>query len=134
MSSPKPEPAAQRNLYAALGGHAAVVALIDQFYRRVLADPLLAPYFAGVPIERLRRMQYAFFSAALGGPEDYKGRVIAHAHQRLHISREHFQHFVDHLFETLSQLPLSEQDRYDIIARVNLYADDVIGVGSDFSD
>lgn len=130
MTIPVPE----KNLFEAIGGHDAVASLVDRFYQRVLADPELAPFFVGVPMDRLLKMQCEFFSSALGGPEQYKGRVIAHAHQRLAISRQHLQRFVDHLFATLAEFPLSEQDRYEIIARINLYADDVIGVGSDFSD
>lgn len=130
MTIPVPE----KNLFEAIGGHKAVASLVDGFYRRVLADPELAPFFVGVPMDRLLKMQGEFFTAALGGPEQYKGRVIAHAHQRLPITRQHFQRFVDHLFETLGGFPLSDQDRYEVIARINLYSDDVIGVGSDFSD
>lgn len=121
-------------LYDAIGGQDGIAALVVRFYERVLDDPKLAPFFMHVPIDRLRRMQGEFFSAALGGPTPYQGRVIAHAHQRLPITRQHFQHFVGHLFETLRDLPLSEQDRYDIIDRINLYTEDVVGVGSDFGD
>lgn len=127
-------PAEQKNLYEAIGGAAAVVAMVEQFYQRVLADAELKDFFADVPMDRLLRMQCEFFSAALGGPELYKGRVIAHAHQRLAIERRHFQRFVDHLFETLAGFAPSEQDRYEIIARINLYSEDVIGAGADFGD
>ena len=129
-----PAPQRSSSLYDMIGGRDAIASLVVRFYERVLADPLLAPLFMHAPVDRLRRMQVEFFSAALDGPTPYKGRVIAHAHQQLPITRTHFQRFVDHLFETLADFPLSEQDRYDIIARVNLYADDVIGAGSDFSD
>ncbi|NKF23742.1 group I truncated hemoglobin [Solimonas marina] len=120
--------------YDAIGGRDGVESLVVKFYERVLADPLLAPFFLDIPIDRLRRMQCEFFTAALGGPGEYQGRVVAHAHQGLDIGRPHFQRFADHLFETLSEFPLDEQDRYDIINRINLYSDDIIGVGSDFSD
>lgn len=134
MSQQMPEQAERKNFYEAIGGAPAIAAMVEQFYQRVLADPELKEFFTGVPMDRLRKMQCEFFSAALGGPELYKGRVIAHAHQRLPIERKHFQRFVDHLFETLAGFSLSEQDRYEIIARINLYAEDVIGVGADFGD
>ncbi|NGY03740.1 group I truncated hemoglobin [Solimonas terrae] len=129
-----PVPQRSGSLFEVIGGHEGIAALVVRFYERVLADRTLAPFFLHVPIDRLRRMQIEFFSAALGGPTPYKGRVIAHAHQQLGISRPHFQRFVGCLFDTLADLPLSEQDRYDIIGRINLYAEDVIGAGSDFSD
>jgi hemoglobin len=60
----------------------------------------------------------------------YSGRPVRHAHQGRRIRREHFQAFVEHLFRTLSDYALTEQERYDIIARINTYADDVIGIGA----
>jgi len=130
MPNPKPE----TSLYETIGGREGVRSLVGKFYELVLSDLQLAPFFAEVSMEQLRNMQFEFFSAALGGPEEFKGRAIAHAHQKLPIRRRHFQRFVEHLFTTLGEFPLSEQDRYEIIARINLYSEDVIGPGSDFGD
>ena len=60
----------------------------------------------------------------------YTGRPVIHAHQGRRITRQHFQAFVEHLFETLADYQLGEDDRYAIIARINTYADDVIGSGT----
>lgn len=122
------------NLFDAIGGRPAIVSMVTAFYERVLQDEDLAPFFAHVSIDRLRTMQYEFFSAALGGPTQYEGRPVAHAHQALKITRRQFQRFVEHLFDTLKAYPLSEQDRYDVIARLNLYSDDVIGIGAGIGD
>jgi hemoglobin len=75
-------------------------------------------------------MQVEFFSAALGGPIRYTGRPVIHAHHGLNITRLHFQAFVEHLLDTLARYPLSEDDRYAIISRVNTYVDDVVGSGT----
>ena len=117
------------NLYEQIGGRPGVESLIYAFYDRVLADPELRDYFTGASVERLRNMQLEFFSAALGGPTVYQGTPIAHAHHHLGITRASFQRFVDHLFETLKDFPVGEQDRYDIISRINLYSGDVLGMG-----
>ena len=117
------------SLFERVGGINGVRSLVDRFYARVLADQDLKPYFDNVEMNTLRRMQFEFFSAALGGPTRYTGRPVIHAHQGRHITREHFQAFVEHLFDTLQQYSLDDQDRYAIIARINTYADDVIGTG-----
>lgn len=117
------------SLFDRIGGANAVRGMVDRFYARVLADAELKPYFEAVELDKLRRMQFEFFSAALGGPIRYTGRPVIHAHQGRHIKREHFQAFVEHLFETLRQYSLDEQERFEVIARVNTYADDVIGGG-----
>jgi len=117
------------SLYERIGGAAAIEALVDRFYVRVIADDGLRPYFDHVALDKLQRMQVEFFSAALDGPVSYSGRSMTHAHQGRRITRMHLQAFVRHLFATLVDYPLSEDDRYAIIARINTYADDVLGSG-----
>lgn len=128
MSTPVSE-----TLYDRIGGAPAIEQLVGRFYRRVLGDPLLQAYFDRVAMDKLRRMQFEFFAAALGGPVRYSGRPVIHAHQGHGITREAFQAFVEHLFATLRDHDLDDDDRYAIIARINTYADDVInfGVGVD---
>ena len=96
----------------------------------MIADPDLRPYFDHADLEGLKHMQVELFSSALDGPVRYAGRSVAHAHQGLGITRRHFQGFIEHLFATLADYPLSEQDRYEMISRINTYADDVLGSGS----
>lgn len=122
-----PTTAAAKTLYEKIGGADAIAGMVHQFYERVLGDPQLAPYFRQTPMDKLRRMQMEFFTAALGGPVQYGGRSIVQAHHGLHVSLPHFQRFVGHLFDTLRQYPLSEEERVHIIERINFYADEVTG-------
>jgi hemoglobin len=119
----------EESLYDRIGGAEAIASMVDRFYATVIADQDLRPYFDHVALDKLRHMQVEFFSAALGGPTVYTGRTVIHAHQGRRITRQHFQAFVQHLFETLADYALSEDDRYAIIARINTYADDVLGSG-----
>ncbi len=50
--------------------------VIDEFYDRVLADPDLKPFFRNTSMDKLRRMQREFFSAALDGPITYSGKLL----------------------------------------------------------
>ena len=117
-------------LFERIGGERAVRALVDRFYDRVLLDPELAAYFSRVPMDKLRRMQFEFFCAALDGPVRYTGRPIAHAHQGHRITLSAYQRFVHHLFETLESLSLSEQERYEIVSRLNANTDDIVSAGT----
>lgn len=118
------------SLYERVGGAEAVHSLVDRFYGRVIQDPELAPYFQQVSINALRHMQFEFFSAALGGPVRYTGRPIQHAHQGRRITLGAFQRFVHHLFETLEKCQLTEQDRYEVVSRLNAYTEDVVSAGT----
>ena len=92
------------SLYEAIGGRASLVAAIDAFYRRMLADPELSPFFPGGFGERHRAFVITFLSEALGGPGRYRGRDIATAHRGMGISDTHFDRVAAHLDATLDEL------------------------------
>lgn len=115
------------SLYERIGAEQGIAAMVDDFYDRVIADAELAHYFEHVPMDKQRRMQREFFAAATGGPIVYSGRPLSAAHHGLAISRREFQRFTEHLLETLEQHRIDRQDILDIIARVNMYADEIIG-------
>jgi hemoglobin len=121
---------AKASLYDRIGGADAVKNFVATFYSKVIADPMLRHFFDNVALNKLRRMQIEFFTAALDGPIHYSGRPVIHAHHGLNITRQDFQAFVGHLFETLARYPLSEDERYAIISRINTYADDIVGSGT----
>jgi len=64
----------QTSLFDRSGGAPAITAAAELFYRRVLADPLLAPYFDDVDMDRQVANQAAFLTMALRGPDRYTGR------------------------------------------------------------
>ena len=113
--------------YARIGGAKTVASLVDAFYDRVLADVELAPFFEHADLQRLLEMQRMVFSMALGGPVAYEGRPLAHAHRGRGIGREHLQRFTDHLFATLEDFDLDEQERLEMIARINTYSSEILG-------
>lgn len=114
-------------LYQRIGGADAVPALVERFYSAVLRDPILKPYFANVALERLKYMQVEVLTAALGGPVRYGGYPITLLHRHLGITLAAFQRFVQILFDVLQQYHLSEQECYDVIGRLDLYSNDVVG-------
>ncbi|BBX70036.1 group I truncated hemoglobin [Mycolicibacterium psychrotolerans] len=92
------------SIFDQIGGPTAVTAAVDDFYRRVLADSALAPYFDAVDLERLKGHQRAFIAAAIGGPDPYLGRSMREAHAPFAIAPEHFDLVVTHLVDTLAGL------------------------------
>ena len=92
------------HVYEQIGGAGAVAAAVDDFYLRVSADPVLAPYFYDVDMRRQKAHMRAFLASAIGGPEIYAGRDMGAAHARLGVTHEAFDHVVDHLVATLSGL------------------------------
>ena len=122
----------ETTLYEQIGGAESITRLIDVFYSRVLADPELKRFFAGVEMAKLRRMQVELFSAALGGPQRYLGRPVVQAHRHLKIGLQDYQRFTRHLFDTLDEagFGLSDQERYEVIGRLNVLTSDVLSAGT----
>src|SRR3954463_11024837 len=115
------------NHFERIGGEPAVSLLIDRFYERVQADPVLAPFFRDSSMDRVRRMQKEFFALALDGPPAYTGMRLSHAHSGRGITVRHFSRFAGHLLETLRELPLDEREVLGVIDRLNIHADDITG-------
>jgi hemoglobin len=119
------------SLYEQLGGDAMVAKTVTIFYGKVIADPLLRPFFEGVDMARIKAMQKAFLSTAFGGPNAYSGRDMRRAHERLvqrGLNNVHFEAVLTHLDATLAELQvnkglrdwaraLTESLRKDILGR-----------------
>lgn len=109
------------SIYDEIGGHATVKAAVEVFYQRVLADPLLHPWFADVDLTRLKGHQRAFLAAALGGPEMFSGRELGAAHASLNITGPAFDAVCEHLAITLRDLGIDAAAIEQVTARITAY-------------
>ncbi len=115
------------SLFARLGGAPAVQAATEIFYRKVLADPALAPYFDDVDMDRQLAKQTAFLTMALGGPSSYTGRDLRTAHAKLAgLGDEHVDLVIHHLAETLRGLGVADPDIAEVGAIAGSVRDDVL--------
>ena len=117
-------------LYEKIGGSATIETLVAAFYKRVLADPLLQPFFENTPMEKLKRMQMAFFSVALGGPEPTNVISLFEAHRGLGIERRHLTRFTEHLIATLRDIGIEEESAQRVYQRIATYSDEILGESS----
>jgi hemoglobin len=96
------------SLYGSLGSERLRLA-VDLFYRALLNDPELAPYFVGVDVDRVKRHQFRLLAQLLGGPDTYSSVGLSAAHQPLGITPEHHERVVAHLVSTLQGLGASAE-------------------------
>ena len=111
-------PAETISVYQAIGGRGALTAAVEDFYRRLLADPVLSPYFPGGASARHRAYLVTILGEALGGPERYRGPDLAGAHRGLGITDAHFDRTAGHLDDTLTELGVPRHLANQIIAIV----------------
>ena len=118
------------SLFDRIGGSAAVEAAVDLFYDRVIADPILTPFFESVDMTKQRAKQKAFLAMAFGGPANYTGSDLRTAHAPLverGLSDRHFDAVAGHLQDTLEQLNVPAGLVAEVMAIAASTRDDVLG-------
>ncbi|MCI5148934.1 MAG: group 1 truncated hemoglobin [Candidatus Electrothrix sp. MAN1_4] len=120
----------QPTLYEQLGGEAAVIAAVDGFYDKVLADDRVNGFFEGVNMDRQRAMQTAFLTFAFGGPNAYEGKDLRAAHAHLvakGLNDTHFDVILEHLGTTLKELGVPDDLIGQAAGVANSVRDDILG-------
>ncbi|MBG9443643.1 globin [Cytobacillus firmus] len=76
-----------RTLFEEIGGTEPIEKLVEAFYPRVYADPVLSPLFEG-DIEDIKRKQRMFLTQFLGGPPLYSQEFGPPAMKQRHLPFE----------------------------------------------
>lgn len=104
------------SLYDRLGGPPAVKVAVDEFYRRLLQDEELAPFFAETNVAKLKMHQLDFFKIAFTGiSEDLINvpEMMIEKHRRLFqekgLNATHFDMVAGHFVATLQYLNISQE-------------------------
>lgn len=118
-------------LYDRIGGELAVLAAVDGFYAKVVADPLTRPFFDGLDLAALTQKQVAFLTWAFGGPAEHRGRPLREAHAALVATRglsdAHFDAVARHLAATLAELGVEAADAAEVMTIVGSVRTEVLG-------
>jgi hemoglobin len=117
------------SIYTAIGGEPALVAMVDDFCARVLADPQLAGYFAGLDMAWLKGRQVEFSAAALGGPDFYRGADMRQALAGLRIGQADFDKLAFHLTAVLAEAGLPGHTIAQIAAAITPLAREIVSRG-----
>jgi len=117
---------AATSIYDSIGGEPALVAVVDDLYRRVTADPELAGFFAGTNMAKLKGRQVEFFAVALGGPQTYTGATMREAHRGRGIGQEHFNLVAGHLIAALNAADVPDKTINDITGLLGPMAEDIV--------
>ena len=121
---------AAQSIFDRLGGMEAIRAAVEKFYRRVLADPQLQPFFTNTNMKWLQARQTQFLAQALGGPAGYKGRSMKAAHAHLPIAQGHFDLVAGHLVATLQSMGVPKRLIEEVVAVVAPLAPEIVNTKS----
>ncbi|GAB3010746.1 group I truncated hemoglobin [Mycobacterium bourgelatii] len=115
----------QLSIYDKIGGYESIEIVVDDFYRRVLADDQLSGFFTGTNMSRLKGKQAEFFAAALGGPEPYTGAPMKQVHQGRGITMQHFSLVAGHLGDALAAAGVPAATVTEILGAIAPLAADI---------
>ncbi|MCM2277488.1 MAG: group 1 truncated hemoglobin [Oligoflexia bacterium] len=114
-------------LYSRLGGEAALQRILEDFYRKMAADPMIGFFFHGQDLERIARAQKTFLMRAMGATSSYSGKAPAQAHDALPpILPGHFDRRLRILEETLRAHGLAAEDIRIWINFENAFRDGIV--------
>jgi hemoglobin len=108
------------DLYELIGGRQTVWEATEAFYRRVLADDTIRPFFKSTDMAQLRARQSMFISMLLGGRVVYTGKDIAVAHAQAReqgLNDGHFDRFMKHFRDALKEVGVAA-DKVEKVAKL----------------
>jgi len=119
------------SIFEEIGGEAAIDKAVDLFYQKVLADGRIKHFFDGVDMKKQANMQRAFLTFAFGGPNNYEGRSLKAAHERLvkemGLNDSHFDAVLENLGNTLKELDVPDNLIAKAAGVAESVRDDVLG-------
>lgn len=113
-----------------LGGPKRLRLTIENFYDKIISDPMLAPVFAESDMSNIRSKQKMFFSMVLGGDDSYHGRDLTKAHANLvedGIGDPHFSRMKALFRQTMVEMSVDEAAVEKIVDIFESHRNDVLG-------
>lgn len=120
------------DLYERLGAETAVEAAVVRFYRKIVADPDLAPFFDGYDLKDQMAKHVVFMVTVFGGTADGPKPDLRKVHEplvRRGLGEKHVDAFIRILREVLAELEVGETDIDEVVAAIQGSRQAVLGSG-----
>jgi hemoglobin len=116
----------EKSLYQRLGGHAAIVAVVDDFTANVGADARINKYFAASDMTRLKAKLVEQIGEATGGPEKYTGKSMKEVHANMGVSDADFNALVEDLVKTLNKFKVPAKEQGELLTILGSLKPDIV--------
>ena len=113
-------------LYKAFGEKVGLVALMDDFMVRLLADPRTGPHFQPANQQRVKEQLVDQFCALGGGPCVYKGADMKSSHSNLEIKKSDFHALVEVLQVSMDAKGIAFRKQNEMLALLGPMNRDII--------
>lgn len=116
-------------LFDKYGGVPTVTLIVRAFYKDVLSNYKLKPYFAGIDAERLINHQIGFISHLLGKPADiHVEKVLSHSHKGRRITEDAFDEVLHILHDVLVAHKMEKDDIKAVADLVLSHKKDIVEI------
>ncbi len=119
---PDPDP----SLWTALDNGRVLMDVLKAFYPKLYADPVIAPFFENVTINRIIEKQYNFLYQAITGEKVFFGERPRNSHHWMVITDDIFDHREAILKATLDEFDVDADTQRKLLAIERAYKDDIV--------
>lgn len=116
------------HLYKAFGEKPGLVALMDDFMTRLLADPRTGPHFEPANQQHVKEQLVEQFCALGGGPCVYKGADMKTTHAELDIKKSDFNALVEVLQHSMDAKAIAFRQQNAMLALLAPMHRDIITI------
>ena len=113
-----------------LGGPERLRLTVENFYDKIVSDPMLESFFENTDVSHIRGQQKMFFAMVLGGEGAYKGRDLRKAHAGLvddGMSDPHFSRMKALFRQTLVEMDVEDEAVEKIVALFESRRNEILG-------
>jgi two-component system chemotaxis sensor kinase CheA len=128
-AEPAPSPVSSEPLIDRMGGLAAIDAMLDVMYRKIMKDADLAPFFESADPIILQGRMVEYMVAATGGSDNYSGNDLLSTHKHLveqGLNDSHFDKFIGYMSEALAELEVPDDAMAEVLEIMGGTRDDVL--------
>lgn len=113
-------------LYKTFGEKPGLVALMDDFMARLMADPRTRPFFEPANRDHVKKELVEQFCQVTGGPCVYKGVDMKSSHADLEIRKSHFNALVEVLQQAMDARGIPFRAQNQLLAQLAPMHRDII--------
>jgi hemoglobin len=129
-TTPAAAPAApppNATLYERLGGHDAIVAVVDDAIAKVAADPRINQRFDPKALPSLKKNLVDLICLRSGGPCRYSGKVMSDAHEGMFIRDDEFDAMIEDITASLHKFKVPAREQAEALAALNQMRNSIVG-------
>ncbi|PAU81742.1 group 1 truncated hemoglobin [Halovibrio salipaludis] len=103
MTLPAQAPAADSELYQALGERSGISTIVKDLLGRIADDDRIAPQFKGIDVRRFHRNLTDQLCTLSGGPCTYSGKDMRSVHAGMGVTETQFNALVEQLIRAMEE-------------------------------